>query len=446
MLRLPVELRRCCLQLLKDDVETLKAIRLVNKDLGNLATKILFRTATLNNTNQSADKFCTLLASDFSSMVRRVVVHTSDDPEHTSWDDDEETEEAEVVEAFSKAIAIICDFEKLEEVEVKFARECIVDGWHRSIAETVDFRYEVLELLFTSVAQASKLKSLTIKNLQDHMEKRIFESRDFKTVRGRLTQLHLQIATEHDDEAPEYNIDKLACHEGFGHGLPEYWLKPLLNQLTHLTLFGLSCPWGIWPFVDLRNIGTLPRLRSLSLGKFTIAHDWQVDWIISHASTLEELILDDCPIVTALHLLKDQTRPNFPDLPVANKGGPHESATWFKIIDIRWHHVLERFRGSLPRLRQFALDSSRGVDTTAFEERYQLLPNLSQGRYCMFDCGIALSQWLSKGQKFSREGRQFHIHYDRKPEYVEFPQCDEEDLAALVAFLKMVEERSRAKA
>ncbi|KAH7359611.1 hypothetical protein BKA66DRAFT_395877, partial [Pyrenochaeta sp. MPI-SDFR-AT-0127] len=210
----------------------------------------------------------------------------------------------------------------LEEVEVKFARECAFadpvgqpgHALNTNIAETISFRNEVLEFLFTALRQDEKVKSLTIKNLQDYMDKSVFESEDFKAVRNELSKLHLQITTEHDQDVPEYSILDSSCHQGFRRDRPDTWLKLLTNQLTCLTLYGTECFWGVWPLVDFRQVPAFPYLKSLSLGKFTIAHEWQVDWVLSHRPTLEELILDDCPIVTALTIWNDAADANFPGL------------------------------------------------------------------------------------------------------------------------------------
>ncbi|KAF2126197.1 hypothetical protein P153DRAFT_254443, partial [Dothidotthia symphoricarpi CBS 119687] len=216
---------------------------------------------------------------------------------------------------FGEAIGTIRSFKNTEEVELRFARQCAVESdWTKEVAETTDFRIGTLESFFSALKDASKVKGLTIKNLQDHMDKGLFESDHFLAVRNRLSRLHLQIATESDDAAPENSLYLPACDQGFTHDLPGLWLIPLQNQLTHLTLYGAECLWGVWPFVDLRAISTFPRLVSLSLGNLTIAHDWQIDWILSHASTLEELLLDDCYIVTALQLNEEQAAANFPSL------------------------------------------------------------------------------------------------------------------------------------
>jgi len=53
---------------------------------------------------------------------------------------------------------------------------------------------------------------------------------------------------------------------------------------------------GFFPKLDLRTIH-FPQLRTLALGNYTFTHDWQLEWITSHALTLQNLYLDDCPIL-----------------------------------------------------------------------------------------------------------------------------------------------------
>ena len=77
MLRLPVELRRLCIEPLDDDADTLKELRLVNKEVGTLATEVLFRTAVLNPTDESAKTFTKLMRSKHNKYVTRVVINAS---------------------------------------------------------------------------------------------------------------------------------------------------------------------------------------------------------------------------------------------------------------------------------------------------------------------------------------------------------------------------------
>ncbi|KAJ4363517.1 hypothetical protein N0V83_009812 [Neocucurbitaria cava] len=456
MSQLPVELRRQCLEYL--NVETLKTVRLINKELGSLGTEILFRTAILNNWDDGADNFVNIVQSSLNSLVRRVVINTSYDPEYVGAGQEEE----EFRESFGQAIAILCDFENVDEVVVNFARECAYPDddpnstdLSKNVVETKTFRLEVLDFLFTAVRQAEKVKALTIKNLQDYMDKAVFDSEDFAAVRDRLTKLHLQIATEGEEGALEDNIEKPACHQGFGIHLPDIWLKPLASQLTHLSLYGTECLWGVWPIVDLRQVPSFPQLKSLSLGNFTVAYDWQIEWILSHGPTLQELLLDDCPMIVALKLGESVANTIFPDLPrlMDVSPGTTDVPEWyFKNIDLRWHDIFDRFRIKLLQLQHFSIGSGHWANGTAFEERYQLECHVLNGRYFMFDCGVDQSPWVSMeegddGHGFrmgSAENSWVNFRVESADLWVDFPQCRDEDERALVMLLDAVNARTSA--
>lgn len=446
MLQLPVELWRQCIECHDndDDIESLKALRLVNKELQTIATEVLFRTITLNHNEESAQKLKTLAESNLNQFVRRIVINTSSDPNSQGV----HQEETNLLESFEEAIKTIDMFRNMEEAELRFARECTgieADGhWGPEVAETMEFRIEVLEPFFGALKGASKVKSLAIKNLQDHMDKDLFESEDFVVVRNRLTKLHLQIATESDEASPENTISLEACHQGFTHDLPNIWLKPLQNQLTHLTLYSTECLWGVWPFVDLRVIPVFPRLISLSLGNLTIVHDWQIDWVLSHASTLEELRLDDCYIVTALRLNKEQAAANFPDLSkIPDYGSGLDE--YFTEVELRWHDVFSRFNNGLPHLNNFSIGHGNWYEGRAFEERYQLFNQLPSVRYFMFDWGIGPSQWIEMHGRWGAIEYNFDIRRsDSKELIVQAPTCDKEDLDALCKLMKVVKTRASA--
>jgi len=85
-----------------------------------------------------------------------------------------------------------------------------------------------------------------------------------------------------------------------------------------------DCYWGVWLLVDFREIPPFRQLKSLAFGNFTIAFDWQIDWIAAHSSSLEQLIFDDCTVVTALGFREEQAQALFPGLaPICMKNdGP----------------------------------------------------------------------------------------------------------------------------
>jgi hypothetical protein len=460
MFQLPLELQYQCVR--SFDVATLKSFRLVNKSALALATEILFGTINLLPTDNSAENYTQILDdAKLSRLVRRVIFNTSEDPLE---DDRDEEEESEFLDSFKNAMLSVTKFPRLEEVELRFARACSVPGaWNRywpQAAETRAFRMSVLNSLFAGLNEerhpSAHVQSLTIKNLQDGTDESLYDSSAFQSVMEKVKRLHLQVTTEHYEPSPEVNIDLDSCQNFFKVVLPQRWLKPMQSQLTHLTLYSSQCEWGFWPPSDLREVH-FPVLKSIALGNWTIVHEWQIDWLLSHGQTLEELILDECPIVTALMMGDKPAKLHWPDLPILWTNKRFGTGYYFKEFSLRWHHVLPRFQSSMPLLRHFAMGRGDWSAHTMFEDRYHMKPKCLWGRYYMFNIGRAPSpftagdgHWVlaqSHGDPTEGPVRKCKFRMSDVPNLVDvfFPTCDEEDMEALVKLLDVVEGRACAK-
>jgi hypothetical protein len=455
MLQLPVELRRVCISFLDhvvdevdETVDTLKQLRLVSKEIGAIATEFLFGTAVLRSLDPSAKVFQQLVRSAFSHLVRRVVIYTDcfeDDPQ----------DESTLDESFAEAIGTLSIFENLQELQLKFAVQCAAEpdsyfggGYLNDVNETPEYRSAVLKVVFEALQSVRTLRVLSIRNLQDHMDRRILKADAFQSVRSRLTSLHLQIATE---ERKQRELDCAAIHRGFTVDLPELWLSPMATHLTHLTLYCYSAMWGIYPFVDFRQVQTFPCLESLSFGNWTIAHDWQIDWIVSHGATLKQLLLDDCPIVVALRMAgdDDMAQLNFPGLqPLPGE----DWAPYFALVPLRWREVFEKFRSNLHQLEHFAMYGTGGNHDwfeDSFEHRYSLENALRPGRYHTFNRGMVPPWDDFKDPRWAKHNVSHEFfrgrpdHPDPNHRLVEYPACDDEDLAALRKMLEVVRMRGR---
>ena len=267
------------------------------------------------------------------------------------------------------------------------------------------------------------------------MDRQILCSDTFRSVRITLTNLHLQIATE---EREQHELDCAAIHQGFTVDLPELWLNPTVPHLTHLTLYCYSAMWGLYPFVDFRQVQTFPYLESLSFGNWTIAHDWQIDWIVSHGATLKQLLPDDCPIVVALRMVGDDNMAqlNFPGLqPLPGE----DWAPYFTLVPLR---------SNLHQLEHFAMYGTGGnhdwcEDT--FEHRYSLENALRSSRCHTFNRGM-IPPWKDfedpRWEKQDKRHKFFHGRRDRSAgpnqKLVEYPACFNEDLEALGKLMEVV--------
>jgi hypothetical protein len=298
-----------------------------------------------------------------------------------------------------------------------------------------------LEVLLSN----ADIDSLTVKHLQDYCE---VKWPDFEQLHSRPRNLHILLTTWSDDACPDHDIELAPRHTLFNKDLNTYWLAPMQPQLTHLTLH-CNTFWGIYP---RWQPGTLhfPHLKSLAFGKWTIAFQWQIYFITSHAQTLEQLVLTNCPILHALRMTRRQ-RDNAwsTHLPGTSRGMP---PTFNTFSDLRWHTVLPELQSKLTQLKHFAM--SRGPpsnrlwntrafsDDEAFADRYKLNPCIDSSRYAVFDFGNGPTEWIDGDSECGMSWLQGKSGFldsswlDRETDEVvkrkiDFPDCIEEDREAL---------------
>lgn len=161
-------------------------------------------------------------------------------------------------------------------------------------------------LPFSPAGALRAVTSLTIANLPDAIEAELYASPAFQTFLSShpLRELKMLVSLEQNLRHPAESIFLPGKYDFFEQ-LPATWLSPALT--SHLRVLSLFCDqyFGWAPKLDLRALGpgpALPNLRVLALGNYVFSHAWQADWIASLGSGngrggLEELYLDDCPIL-----------------------------------------------------------------------------------------------------------------------------------------------------
>lgn len=358
-------------------------------------------------------------------------------------------------------------FQNLRRVELKFdwnvAGPTGNDSGHER--ESTEYREKffngVLRALNHPEHSASKVHSLSICNLQDYSNYEILRSEDFKAVTSRLDTLELSIATEEDEGSPENSIDLLERHKFFGKDLIEFWLAPLQQNLVRLNIYS-NCYWGYLPKCDFRSLH-FPRLRGLTFGNMTFTHDWQLDWIISHGSTLESLILDDCPIVHDAMVGERLDAERYVELeddysiPRLGESG----AMW--TYDSRWHDFFRKLAIGLPYLRRFGMAhgpwySCWGEDnaTPAFEASDSLPARIEAARYVIMSSGTGPSPWIEpeganydsdRTAKITKLENQYECCWDLDddPPLPSYPDCWDQDQEAFDVFMAAVEGRRATK-
>ena len=199
--------------------------------------------------------------------------------------------------------------------------------------------------------------------------------------------------------------------------------------------------------MDLREVEPFPHLKSLCFGSWTIAHDWQVDWIIAHEATLETLLLYGCGVVRQVHLFGRGILANFPQLlphpeeAESDDEGDDEVDEFGHPVggsrkvepDIRWHQIFERFRVGLRRLRYFKLGYSQDYP---FDSRYNMRSDHPMTAYYSLDCRSMSMDSPEPSWEFHRP------EDDEEGQRGQETDLEEEDQRALAALIETVEQRA----
>jgi hypothetical protein len=378
-----------------DDKTDLANSRQVSKALAGPATERLFSNyhivlpAIEDDPSILANLNHILSNKNLAKAVRTLRYTTSLDPNKRFDDYHNDEELSDFDDIPTEAISVIASSPNLTNLELEFSAACAVDNgnhWGYTPEEDVQFRFELLDVIFRTLnVPSSKLTSLSIKNLQNHNDPDLTMSENFLAVLGRLSELRLKIITEEDTASPEsaWNIQEMHT---FMEDLPATWLEPARENLTSLTLH-MDTFWGYYPKCELRGI-KFPKLKKLELGNYTFAHDWQLEWILSHAETLEELVLDYCPIVKRMRNFGAVNAENFPIWPTVG----HELS--LRTYEGRWADYFKRIEEGLPKLKTLRFGAGMWDNGENFDGGEWSNVGIHRDVYTGFDKGIGPSPWM----------------------------------------------------
>lgn len=443
---LPPEIISIIANALDGEVESLKAFRNVNRICSSICTRLLFQKVNvLINTQGLKHLHCILGNPDIRHAVTSITINTAEyTDKHVDtfdWDD----RDGELLKRFNHYLSRLGRFHNLRSVHFKFSKSCVGPPfrrywWASQVPESVVFRLEALQNLFKGLNDPNnptpKFHSLTLENLQDVSDSALVDSSDFKNVMRRIDRLEMQIATEHDEGSPMSFIEKKELHDFFTTQLTRDWLSLCAPNLTYFKLYASSAYWGYVPRCSLPHF---PRLKSLSFGKMTFSHDSQLEWLLSHSETLQELTLDDCPIIIGTCWFGALDADNYPlD---TSKTITSETASTFHYSG-RWHTYFRAFRQQLHQLRALrcGFDDRDWENAVAFSRSHTLQPRLWAERYRVFD-----TCWLERPPfaTFSPEGEIERGEYDGTwQEAPHYPHCTDEDLTELVRLREVLCKRT----
>lgn len=200
-----------------------------------------------------------------------------------------------------------------------------------------------------------------------------------------------------------------------------------MGSLQKLSLYS-SLYWGFCPQANLEGIH-FPNLKSLTLGNFSFYDDKQLDWILSH-STLQELYLDDCPVL--FYITVFDTEYELSRCPIAKSDmqrNKNDDRRLDYIYPRRWHDYFTAIETGLPHLREFGFGINEAWDeySLPFEKEKDIVPALRHHRYMAFDSGTGPYQFI--GQMNDP---------DRYEPAGQRPTCDDEDRDALKALYRKI--------
>lgn len=427
----------------ESDHATTKALRCVSRDFTNICTRLVFRNTTLLLRQKSIQRLDSLLwCSELCSAVVNLTIDTAEFTDTCLDSYDWEDRDAQLLKSFLAVLTRLGRLQNLQSLSLRCSHECVGPQqrrrwWARGVPESIDFRSNVLQSLFTGLNSSGqpppKMSQLSIENLQGCADDCLARSKDFHAVMSQVRKLELQIVTEDVDGngSTPTNLGKKELHTFFGQKLAEHWLEPTRKHLTHLKLYARDMYLGYLPRCHLPFF---PILKTLLIGGMSFTSDSQLDWILQHKRTLEELKFDNCTIVIGVRIPSTLDSSNYPIEPLFNSSvtGSILQPSSFS-YNMRWHDYFKRLANELPALRSFRCGFGDWYNGNAFRTSEQLGMGLWAQRYRILDDGY----W----QRPPFDGGSYDGDWLEPPKY---PDCTDDDWLALCEVRKVIECRTNA--
>ncbi|KAF4503271.1 hypothetical protein FAGAP_425 [Fusarium agapanthi] len=382
-IRLPAEIVvMVCSYLWKQDQ---LITRLVSGNLHYAATIQAFRSLRLKPDGDSPSQFRAIALSDkLRTSVKEVTIDTELDPGIPYISD---AKDFAVCQNFLQFLPYLCLFKNLKHLHLRFSRSSnsrvynVEEGWY--------YRYLALDIISHSVTgmwtpedrkrvydtvpshgkqmctdthdasilrgDSLQIKELTISHLADYNDLRLIQSKAWNQLLRlpSLVDLKLLVGEDHCSNGTRLS----AWRSEFFGALPSQWLTPdVVQKLQVLSLFNTDY-WGWFPRMDLDQLGDLPALKVLALGRYIFTDKKQTDWIASlgennKSGGLEELYLDECCILYEANqhgpLTADGYQVPFADM---DWNADMQRTEYGR----RWHHVLSEWRTSMKGLKRFTM-------------------------------------------------------------------------------------------
>lgn len=380
-------------------------LRLVCKELDKHAATELFKDVLVSPSEEHIGTWNSITENDHIRRIpRHAIIHTQSDIDGEGNLDDYE----EIGKDFEHALDALSRFPNLDSVEIGFTSECLGEDaqYWQEVREDAGKREDMLALIFRAIKRRASdkdcrtIRKLTIINLQNYPLPEFTSSDVFRDVMGQLEELHISMVQEYNEHGPDHDYDVIELQTFPAHLCSE-WLKPISGNLRALSLYNKTDNWGPFPgyFPASASGLSFPKLQTLALGYYTLAHDNDLDWVFGIKS-LKKLILSNCMIASFIRISKENMvawkvqRHNWTAL-------SNNEDNWcddFKYPG-KWSQFLDRVETNLPNLVDFRFDQASSYVYRKSAVRYGVKhrddarARIFPRRYVCFDNGILPTHW-----------------------------------------------------
>ncbi|KAF6787632.1 F-box domain-containing protein [Colletotrichum sojae] len=327
--------------------------------------------------------------------------------EFGDWEIMQNWEENSGYPRFYHAIDRIRELPNIKSLNIRFSERCF---GKQSTAQDAEFAWDAdMEPMATRKMTLSKvletirrraednntaqIRSLSLENLQNTP----LPGFDWEAVAMNVNELHLMIAVEYQEHGSGYDIEMEECWT-FEPYLQTSILPHFADNLTVLTLGFLECRGAMPGYFDGKGL-LFPRLNTLNLINFVVAHNDHFDWVLSQTS-VETLRLERCHIVSHIYLMNrfnilwGLLTHDWEQYPEHSFGFTFDDDLIYH-FPRTWETTFDQIKAKLPKLAQFQFDSADGY---RFRHPEVLGARLYPNRYIAFNCGLHPSPWITTSQ------------------------------------------------
>ncbi|PSN60082.1 hypothetical protein BS50DRAFT_640494 [Corynespora cassiicola Philippines] len=383
-----------------DDRKDLSNARLACKTLDKHAAKELFKEVFISPEKEHVDKWTSTSRDDeIRLMARHAIIHTHSDIEDHGLGS--YREEEEVGDDFEEAVSALAMFPNLESIEIGFTPECIGSEhtYWQEVAEDAEHRENMLRLIFRAIKMRAAadpnnrtIRKLTIVNLQNIPLRKFTSSDLFRDVMGQLEELHVTMTHEYNEHGPDHDYTRIEL-QTFPRYFCSHWLEPISANLKALSIYHEHENWGPFPGRFNPSYISFPKLETLALGYYTIAHDDDLDWILAIKS-LKKLVLANCMVASWIRIDTSNMEQWQPETHDWVEMPEEDEETWSQKFQYKgeWNQHLDRIAEGLPNLVDFGFDTGYS-SKCGMAKRDSCGVRISPRRYICFDNGILPTHW-----------------------------------------------------